>query len=309
MRKVSFISLLIVAGFVFSAPLLTLKLIDEPFNNAVKLISEKAGVKIIVIDPIDRKVSLEANKASLPDVLKSLTSQVSAQLEEGYLITTNKSKKSSTLGGPLITISFPKGTQLSEAFKRLSEVSKVKILLNPDVKGETNELEFKNQKLERIINRLCSSAGLYWEKVYIISKPNILVNLEDFAALFGNEQNQQESPQATDPRQRFMENYQRFMQMSPEERVDLMSNLFDRLFSLPADQRDRIIQGVAVFLSNAVNAFLSLPPDRQSRMANFFEPIIRAGAAAYFRLPPDKRQMLQPWADAFAPLENYRPPR
>lgn len=308
MRRFLLFILIGLAGLCLSAtPLLTLKITDEPFSSAVKMIEEKAGVNIVVLSPIDKKVSLEANKATLPDVLNVLTSQVSANWEEGYLITTQKPKKlQQAIAGPFVSISFASGTTLADAFKALEKESKVRILVNPDVKGTTKAVSFKNQKLERIIDKLCSSAGVYWEKVYIITKPIISVNV-DFSQLFGG-QGQEENAQSTG-QQRFMENYQRFLQMSPEDRVNLMSNIFDRILSLSPDQRDQIIQRVAVFLSNAVNAFLSLPPDRQSQIASFAEPIIMAGAAAYFRLPPDKRQFFKPWEDAFAPLQNYRLPR
>lgn len=293
-------------GLCFSAPpLLTLKIVDEPFRSAVEMIEKKAGVEIIVISPIENKVSLEANKATLTDVLNALTSQVSAHWEEGYLISGKQTRKPGVLKGPIVSISFAKGTPLSEAFKALEKESKTRILVNPEVKGETKAMSFKNERLERIIDKLCSSAGVYWEKVYIISKPVIFSNL-DLSQLFGGEGTG--ATQSTNQRG-FMENYQRFLQMSPEERVNLMSNIFDRLFTLPADQRDRIIQDVAIFLSNAVNAFLSMPPERQARIASFAEPILRAGAQAYFRLPSDKRRLLQPWVDAFAPLEGYQPPR
>jgi len=285
-----------------ASPLLSFKILDEPFRSAVEMIEEKAGVKILVISPIENKVSLEANKATLPDVLNALTFQVSAKWEEGYLISPQKSKKPRVLAGPLVSISFANGTPLSDAFKALENESKVRIMLNPDVKGKTSAMKFKNQRLERIIDTLCSSAGVYWEKVYIISKPIVSRNL-DFSQLFG-EQGQANASQFSD----LAESYQRFLQMSSEERVNLMGNLFDRLFSLPSDQRDRIIQNITVFLSNAVNAFLSLPPERQSPIVRLVEPIIQAGAGALFRLPPDKRQLLQPWEDAFAPLEGYQPP-
>lgn len=305
-KRFLFAITIVIAGLCLSAtPLLTFKITDEPFNSAVKLIGEKAGVKILVLSPIENKVSLEANKATLTQVLNAITSQVSAIWEEGYLITTQKTKRASVFGGPLVTISFTSGTSLSDAFKALEKESKIKILVNPDIQGTIQSFTFKNQKLERIIDRLCSSAGVYWEKVYIITKPIISINI-DFSQLFGGLEGG-ETSQATG-QQRFMENYQRFLQMSPEERVNLMSDIFNRIISLPPDQRDRIIQGVAVFLSNAVNAFLSLPPDRQSSVASFAEPIIRAGAAAYFRLPPDQRQLFKPWEDAFAPLEGYRLP-
>lgn len=307
MRRYLLIIIICTASLCLAAsPLLTFKIMDEPFSSAVKIIGEKAGVKILLLSPIEAKVSLEANKATLPEVLNALTSQVSATWGEGYLITTQKSRKPKVLGGPPISISFSSGTSLSDAFQALEKEGKTRILVNPDVKGTAKALSFKNQKLERIIDSLCSSGGVYWEKIYIITKPIISLNV-DLSQLFGS-QGEGETPQATGP-QGFMENYQRFLQMSPEERVNLMSNIFDRIISLPLDQRDRIIQGVAVFLSNAVNAFLSLPPDRQSRVAAFAEPIIRAGAAAYFRLPPDQRQLFKPWEDAFAPLEGYRPPR
>ncbi|MGC8842373.1 MAG: hypothetical protein ACP5QS_00360, partial [bacterium] len=175
------------------------------------------------------------------------------------------------------------------------------------VMGKLGAMNFKNTRLERVIDKLCSSLGVSWQKVYIISKPQGILEWEK---ILGQEaQGKAGGQEQGSPGQRFRENYERFLQMSPEERVNLMANLFDRLFSLPADQRDRIIQNVAVFLSNAVNNFLSLPPERQAEVARFAEPIIRAGVAAYLRLPPEKQQLLKPWADAFAPLENYRPPR
>ncbi len=307
MRRYLLLVTISITGLCLAAsPLLTFKVIDEPFHSAVKMIEEKAGVKILVLSPIEKRVSLEANKAALSEVLNALTSQVSARWEEGYLVSTQKTKKPRVLGGPLVSISFDKGTPLSDALQALEKESKIRILVNPNVKGTTNALSFKNQRIERIIDRLCSSAGVYWEKVYIITKPTISLNLDDFSQVFGGE-GEEVSP-ASGP-QRFMENYQRFLQLSPEERVNLMSNLFDRLFSLPPEQRDGIIQNVAVFLSNAVNAFLSLPPERQSQVASFAEPIISAGVRAYFRLPEDKRRLLQPWVDAFAPLEGYSPPR
>ena len=285
--------------------LLTFKVIDEPFNQVVRLIEEKAKVKIIVLNPIESKVSLEANKATLFEVLDSLTRQVSAKWEEGYLITTTKSARKAKIEGPIVSLSIKEGTSVEEAFEALEKASGVKILVNPDVKGKFRALSFKNQKLERIIDKLCTSLKLYWRKVYIISKPRGFFDWESFLPEQETtiEQGQQR------PGQRLRENYERFLQLSPEERINLMSSLFDRLFSLPPDQRDRIIQGVAVFLSNAVSGFLSLPPERQAEVARFAEPILRAGAAAYFRLPPDKRQVLQSWVDAFAPLEGYRPPR
>jgi hypothetical protein len=293
-----------------SQNLLTLKVVDEPFSSVVKMIEEQAKVEIVVLNPIEGKVSLEANKATINEVLDALTRQVSARWEEGYLITTKKCETPKKLGGPIVSLQIKEGTPASDVFKSLEEASKVKILVNPDVKGTVPSLNFKNQKLERILNRLCSSLGVYWQKVYIISKPQGVFDWEKFlSGLNQAEQGQTGEQGQQTPGQRFWDQYQRFLQLSPEERVNLMSNLFDRLFSLSPDQRDRIIQGVAVFLSNAVSGFLSLPPERQSEVARFAMPILEAGAAAYNRLPADKRQLLKPWVDAFAPLEGYRLPR
>jgi hypothetical protein len=307
MKKLSVVLIAITVVFALAATtdLLTFKVVDEPFNSVVRLIEEKAKVEIIVLNPIEGKVSLEANKATLPEVLDSLTRQVSAKWEEGYLITTKKSVRKANLGGTIVSLSIKEGTSAEEAFKALEKASGVKILVNPDVKGKLGALSFKNQKLERIIDKLCTLLKVYWQKVYIISKPQGFFDWESF--LSEQATTGEEGQRA--PGQRLRENYERFLQLSPEERINLMSNLLDRLFSLPADQRDRIIQGVAVFLSNAVSGFLSLPPERQAEVARFARPILEAGAAAYFRLPPDKRQLLQPWVDAFAPLEGYRPPR
>jgi len=287
--------------------LLTFKVVDEPFSSVVKMIEERAKVEIIVLNPIESKVSLEANKATINEVLDALTRQVSARWEEGYLITTKKCEAPKKLGGPFVSLKINEGTSASDVFKALEEASKVKILVNPDVKGKMPSLSFKNQKLERIIDKLCSSLDAYWQRVYIISKPQGVFDWEKFLSEQGQTTTGEQGQQT--PGQRFGEQYQRFLQLSPDERVNVMSNLFDRLFSLSPDQRDRIIQGVAVFLSNAVSNFLSLPPDRQREVARFAMPILEAGAAAYNRLPEDKRQLLKPWADAFAPLEGYRPPR
>ena len=309
MKKLLAVLMVLAVCFAFGATqnLLTFKVVDEPFSSVVKLIEDKAKVEIIVLNPIEGKVSLEANKATINEVLDSLTRQVSARWEEGYLITTKKCEAPKKLGGPFISLQIKEGTSVSDAFKALEEASNVKILVNPDVKGKMPSLSFKNQKLERIIDKLCSSLGVYWQKVYIISKPQGVFDWEKFLSGQGQTTTGQQGQQT--PGQRFREQYERFLQLSPEERVNLMSNLFDRLFSLSPDQRDRIIQRVAVFLSNAVSGFLSLPPERQAQIARFAMPILEAGAAAYNRLPADKRQLLKPWVDAFAPLEGYRLPR
>ncbi len=285
----------------------TLSVTDEEFMTVIREVQRLSKAEILVLQPIRGKVSLNVRKALLPDVLDSLTSQVSARWAKGYLVTEEKTERKTRFEGPRVTLDIKEGTPFKDALKELEKAGGVPILVSPRIEAKVGPLRVKNLRLEQVLDRLCSMANVYWKEVYLIAKTEITLDLTslfegmDLSSLVGGEG----QGGAGEGGRVIIEGLQYFGQLPLEDRVNIMSGLFDRLFSLPDDQRSQIIQRVADFLTNGVGWFLSLPPERQREVVGLVGPLFEAGVRAYFRLPPEQRRQLKPWEDALSPLEGY----
>lgn len=281
----------------------TLSVTDEEFMTVIREVQRLSKAEILVLQPIRGKVSLNVRKAPLPDVLNALTSQVSARWAKGYLVTEEKTEKKARFEGPRITLDIKEGTPFKEALRELEKAGGVPILVSPRIEAKVGPLRVQNLRLEQALDRLCSMANVYWKEVYLIAKTEITLDLTSFFE--GMDLSSLVEGRGGADNKAIIEALQYFGQLPLEDRVNIVSGLFDRLFSLPDDQRNRIIQRVANYLTNGVGWFLSLPPERQREVVGFVGPIFEAGVRAYFRLPPEQRRQLKPWEDALSPLEGY----
>jgi len=279
---------------------------DVPAVKLVKSLSERLGMEIALIGQDERLATVSIKEMPLPLALDRIASTLPATWEKGYRLVAKTDFASPETFASLRKVSLDiQDVGVKTATKFISKVSGIKITVADEVQGRIT-LTGREMPLAEVFQKVAEQAGGQWKPVYTITLKPLEVAKADKSKdkkkiklrSDGNkEETSEEEP--IDPQK--MMDPETWAKMSPEEAQAMMHDAMSQLFSLPRDQRQQIIAGIAQFWESRIQGLGNDPASRAQFMQTY-GPMLNAGQQAFMNLPPDQQREFQPIVDIFIRL-------